>query len=132
MRYLSLAEALELHRRIIESSGGAHGVRDLGLLESALAQPRLTFDGEELYSDLIAKAGALGFSLIQNHAFIDGNKRIGHAVVETFLILNGYEISADVDEQERTVLEVASGTRSRDGLTDWLRRTSKRLSGGSK
>ena len=79
MRYLALAEALELHHRLIETSGGTHGLRDLGLLESALAQPRLTFDGEELYSDAIAKAGALAFSLIQNHVFLDGNKRIGHA-----------------------------------------------------
>jgi death-on-curing protein len=75
MRYLALSEALELHSRLIEASGGAHGVRDLGLLESALAQPRLTFDGNELYADAIAKAGALGFSLIQNHAFVDGNER---------------------------------------------------------
>lgn len=97
MRYLALSEALELHRRLIDISGGAHGVRDLGLLESALAQPRLTFDGHELYTDAVAKAGALGFSLIQNHAFVDGNKRIGHAVMETFLMLNGYEIAAHVD-----------------------------------
>jgi death-on-curing protein len=121
MRYLTLAEALELHRRLIETSGGAHGVRDLGMLESALAQPRLTFDGEELYSDVIEKAGAVGFSLIQNHAFIDGNKRIGHAVMETFLVLNGYEITAEVDDQERMVLDVASGRCSRIELTAWLR-----------
>lgn len=91
MRYLALAEALELHHRLIETSGGTHGLRDLGLLESALAQPRLTFDGGELYSDVIAKAGALAFSLIQNHVFLDGNKRIGHAAMETFLMLNGYD-----------------------------------------
>jgi death-on-curing protein len=121
MRYLALAEALELHHRLIETSGGTHGLRDLGLLESALAQPRLTFDGDELYPDAIAKAGALGFSLIQNHVFLDGNKRIGHAAMETFLILNGYELVAHVDEQERIVLDVASGLCSRAELTDWLR-----------
>lgn len=130
MRYLVLAEALELHRRLIETSGGTHGVRDLGMLESALAQPRLTFGGEELYADVIAKAAALGFSLIQNHAFVDGNKRIGHAAMETFLILNGYEIAAHVDEQERTVLDVASGRRSRAELTEWLRSKCVALGGG--
>ena len=127
MRYLALSEALELHRRLIEISGGAHGVRDLGLLESALAQPRLTFDGHELYTDAIAKAGAVGFSLIQNHAFVDGNKRIGHAVMETFLMLNGYEIAAHVDEQERVILDVASGLRSREQLTAWLQSKCVRL-----
>lgn len=127
MRYLALSEALELHRRLIDISGGAHGVRDLGLLASALAQPRLTFDGRELYADAVAKAGALGFSLIQNHAFVDGNKRIGHAVMETFLMLNGYELAAHVDEQERVVLDVASGIRSREQLTAWLQSNCVRL-----
>ena len=104
MRYLTLIEVLELHRRIIEQSGGALGIRDFGLLESAIAQPRMTFGGEELYSSLIEKSAALGFSIIMNHPFVDGNKRTGHAAVETLLILNGMEISASVDEQERVML----------------------------
>jgi len=121
MRYLTLKEALELHRRIIEQSGGLAGVRDLGALESALAQPQMTFDGKELYPTIIDKASALGFSLISNHPFIDGNKRIGHAAMETFLVLNSYEIDASVDEQERIILGIASSTLSREYLTDWLR-----------
>jgi death-on-curing protein len=72
----------------------------------------------------------LGFSLIQNHAFVDGNKRIGHAAMETFLILNGYEIAAHVDEQERIVLEVASGLRSRAELAEWLRSQCVQLDDG--
>lgn len=100
------------------------------MLESALARPRRTFDGEELHADAIAKAAALGFSLIQNHAFVDGNKRIGRGAMQTFLIFNGYEIAAHVDEQERTVLDVASGCRSRAELTEWLRSKCVPLGGG--
>ena len=67
------------------------------------------------------KAAALGFSLIQNHPFVDGNKRIGHAAMETFLVLNGFEINASVDEQEEIIIKVASGNMSRNELADWLR-----------
>ena len=67
------------------------------------------------------KATALGYSLIQNHSFLDGNKRTGHAALEVFLFLNGFEITAAVDEQERTILQVASGEMDREALTAWLR-----------
>ena len=121
MRYLTLSEVLELHHRVIAQSGGALGVLNLGALESALAQPRITFGGQELYSGVIEKASALGFSLIQNHPFVDGNKRTGHASMEIFLVLNDYEIHASVDEQERIVLEVASGKMDRPTFLAWLR-----------
>ena len=121
MRYLALNEALELHRQIIAQSGGAVGILNLGALESALAQPRMTFGGEELYPSIVEKASALGYSLVQNHPFVDGNKRTGHAVMEVFLVLNGFEIRAAVDEQEQVVLRVASGEMSRDEFTNWLR-----------
>jgi len=121
MRYLTLNEVLELYRRIMEQSGGSVGIHDLGALESALAQPRVTFGGEELYLTVVEKASALGFSIIKNHPFVDGNKRTGHAAMETFLVLNGYEIEATVDEQERVILQVAAGELGRDEFTDWLR-----------
>ena len=121
MRYLSLSEALELHRRIIGQSGGTLGVLNLSSLESALAQPRMTFGGKELYPSIADKASALGYSLIQNHPFLDGNKRTGHAAMELFLVLNGFEIQSSVDEQERIVLQVASGEIERDTFTLWLR-----------
>ena len=121
MRYLTLKEILELHRRVINQSGGLSGIRDTGLLESALAQPLMTFGGEELYPTIVEKASALGFSLINNHPFMDGNKRIGHAAMETFLVLNGHEVNAPVDEQERIILGVASGELGRDKFTAWLR-----------
>ena len=120
MRYLTLDEVLELYRRVIEQSGGSRGIRDVGALESAIAQPRMTFGGDDLYPTLIEKACALGFSLIKNHPFVDGNKRLGHAAMETFLVLNGLEIMATIDEQERTVLEVAAGQMKREDFTEWL------------
>lgn len=121
MRYLTLSEAFEIYRRIMERSGGTVGIHSLGALESALAQPRLTFGGEELYLTIVEKAAALGFSLIKNHPFVDGNKRTGHAAMETFLFLNGFEIDAAVDEQEQVILQVASGELGREAFTDWLR-----------
>jgi death on curing protein len=89
MRYLSLAEVVELDRALINQTGGASGVREIGLLESALSQPRATFGGEDLHPTLVGKAAALGFSLALNHPFVDGNKRVAHAAMEAFLIMNG-------------------------------------------
>ncbi len=122
MRYLSLAEVLELHRLVVAQAGGAQGLRDLGGLESAVAQPRATFGGTDLYPTLAAKAAALGHALALNHAFVDGNKRVAHAALETFLVLNGYELAADVDEGERAMLALASGALSREQLTTWVER----------
>jgi death on curing protein len=121
IHYLVLDEVLKLHQRLIEQSGGTSGIRDLGGLESALAQPQMTFSGQELYPTIAEKASALGFSLIMNHPFLDGNKRIGHASMEVFLVLNNFEIQASVDEQEQVVLRVASGEWERDEFTKWLR-----------
>jgi death-on-curing protein len=120
IRYLVLDEVLKLHHRLIEQSGGTTGIRDLGGLESALAQPQMTFSGQELYPTIAEKAAALGFSLIMNHPFLDGNKRIGHASMEVFLVLNNFEIKASIDEQEQVMLRVASGEWERDEFTKWL------------
>lgn len=120
MRYLSLSEILELHERIVSSSGGSHGIRDIKSLESSINQPRQTFEQNDLYPNTVSKAAALCFFLVKNHAFIDGNKRIGHAAMETFLILNGYEITAGVDEQEQIMLELASGNITLQNFTTWL------------
>ncbi len=121
MRYLTLVEVLDLHHRIVKQSAGGLGIRDLGLLESAIAQPRITFGSQDLYPTVIDKAVALGFSIIMNHPFVDGNKRTGHAAMESFLILNGLEISASVDEQEQVILAVASGVVGREAFAEWLR-----------
>jgi death-on-curing protein len=121
MRYLTLAETLDLHTKIIQHSGGASGVRDSGGLESSLAQPQMAFGGRALYPDLITKAAALGFSLVSNHPFIDGNKRIGHAAMEVFLLLNGHELDADVDDSEAIILQLAAGKLTRDSFVAWVR-----------
>ncbi|HEX6291608.1 MAG TPA: type II toxin-antitoxin system death-on-curing family toxin [Herpetosiphonaceae bacterium] len=120
MRYLTLNEILFLHQQLIEQLGGSEGVHDLNALESALAQPRMSFGGEDLYPTLEEKAVALGFSLIKNHPFIDGNKRTAHAAMETFLVLNGNEIDAPVEEQEQVILQVAANQLDRDTFTAWL------------
>ncbi|MBI3634715.1 MAG: type II toxin-antitoxin system death-on-curing family toxin [Candidatus Rokubacteria bacterium] len=121
MRYVTLAEVVELHRRLLQATGGAPSIRDLAALESAVAQPRATFDGVDLYPTLVEKAAALCLSLVQGHPFVDGNKRVGHAAMETFLVLNGAEVNAPVDDQERLILDLAAGRTSRTQLTDWLR-----------
>jgi death on curing protein len=121
VRVVTLREALELHRRVMEAAAGVPAVRDLGALESALAQPRMTFGSEDLYPDLIEKACALGFSMIQNHPFVDGNKRSGHLVMEMFLVLNGLEITAGDDEQEQIMLRLAAGELERAQFCQWLR-----------
>lgn len=121
IRYLNLDQVLHLHFLIIQTSGGTQGIRDQGLLKSAIAQPQMTFGGEDLYSSVIEKASALGFSLIMNHPFLDGNKRVGHAAMETFLILNGWEINANIDEQENFILGVAEGSINREQFTQWLK-----------
>ena len=124
MRDLTLhfVKCLSFIIKIMERTGGSTGVQNLGALESALAQPRMSFAGEELYPTLIEKASALGFTLIKNHPFWDGNKRIGHAAMETFLVLNGHEIDATTEDQEQVVLQVASGALGRKEFTDWLGR----------
>lgn len=120
-RYLTLAEVLELHRTVLERWGGAGGIRDINALESALAQPRQSFGGQDLYPDLATKAAALCFSLVLNHPFVDGNKRVGHAAMEVFLLLNGHELRATVDEQEQLMLRLAAGQLKRDALAEWVK-----------
>jgi len=120
IRYLTLSEVLALYHGVMKIGGGEEGIRDLGALQSALAQPRMTFGGEYLYPSLAAKAGALVYSLVKNHPFVDGNKRIAHAAMETFLILNGHEVEADVAEQEEVLRGVAAGRIGRKALEAWI------------
>jgi death on curing protein len=80
----------------------------------------MAFGGQELYPTLVEKTSALGFSLVRNHPFVDGNKRIGHAAMETFLLLNGWELAAEIDEQEQLILRLAAGQLKRDEFTAWI------------
>lgn len=122
MRYLTVDEVVELHELVIARSGGGSGVREIGGVESAVAQPQVTFGGADLYPSIAEKAAAIAFSLVMNHPFVDGNKRIGHAAMETFLILNGYHVEAGVDDQEQMFLNVAAGLVKQSELVEWLKR----------
>jgi death on curing protein len=121
MRYLTVSEVIELYRQVMEASGGTVGILSMAALESAVAQPRATFGGDDLYPTIFEKASAIGYSLVMNHPFVDGNKRLGHYAMETFLVINGYEIDASVDEQESIILQLASGKLSRDAFTTWIK-----------
>ncbi len=121
MRYLTPDEVIRLHALILRESRGAEGIRDVRAIDSAVAQPQMAFGGQELYPALADKAAALAFSLVRNHPFVDGNKRVGHAATEVFLVLNGHEIRASADEQEELILRLAAGQLSRDELREWLR-----------
>ncbi len=125
MRYLSLGEIVDLHHALLDQTGGATGIRDLGGLESALAQPRSTFDGKDLHPTAIDKAAALAYSLTLNHPFVDGNKRVAHAAMEVFLLLNGLELLGTIDEQERLMLDLAAGLFTREQLVAWLQQRVK-------
>lgn len=120
MRYLSVGEVLRIYRGVMQQTGGLIGIRDVGALESAVAQPRMSFAGQDLYPSIAEKAAALGFSLIQNHPFSDGNKRTGHAAMELFLLRNGYEIDSSIKTQFETILSVASGTMDRAAFARWV------------
>jgi death-on-curing protein len=121
IQYLSIVQVLELHAEAIRLFGGSPGVRDLGLIDSAVFQPQATFGGQDLHPTLADKAAALAFSLIANHGFVDGNKRVGYAAMDTFLRVNSHKIAAPVDEAEAVTLTVAAGQMSRDQFTEWVR-----------
>jgi death-on-curing protein len=120
MRYLNVPEVLEIHHRVLLETGGASGILSLSAIESALAQPRMSFAGQELYRSLDEKAAAIAYALVMNHPFVDGNKRVSHAAMETFLVLNGWELKAGVDETEGIMLTLAAGELTRDELRQWI------------
>jgi death on curing protein len=119
--FLTLDEVLAIHVDQIARYGGSPGVRDLGLLQSALAQPHATFGGRFLHADLIAMAAAYLFHIVQNHPFIDGNKRVGTVAAIVFLDLNGLELDAPEDQLEALVLSVAQGQSNSAAIDAFLR-----------
>lgn len=116
----SREKVLLLHKLITEETGGDPSVRDIALLESALESAFATFNGQELYSTKQEKGARLGYSLISNHAFVDGNKRIGMYVLLTFLEVNGIKIHPTVDEVARVGLAVAAGEMKYPELLEWI------------
>lgn len=126
MTYLQPEQVLFLHDRLIEETGGEHGVRDLGALESALARPETGFGTTEFYPDLMTKAAVLMDGIIRNHPFVDGNKRTGIAVAALFLQLNGYGLTATNDELEAFTLQVTVGKPTLSEIADWFRVKTRR------
>jgi death-on-curing protein len=124
MHYLTPEQVLFIHARLIAETGGEHGIRDLGLLQSAVSRPEATFDGNELYPDIHHKAAALMESLINNHSFVDGNKRTGIASAAMFLRINGYSLTISNKELETYTLSVASGQESVEMIAKWLKQYS--------
>lgn len=120
MKILKKRQILLLHSALTAESGGSDGIRDEGLLDSAVNTPFQTFSGQDLYPTVLEKAVRLGFGLIRNHPFIDGNKRIGTHAMLVFLNLNSITLSYEDDELISTILSVASGEMDADGLLKWI------------
>jgi death on curing protein len=120
MKYLNTHQVLKIHARTIALFGGDAGVRDLSLVESAVAQPRASFGGAELYPTLADKAAALAFSLVRNHPFSDGNKRTGYGAMMMFLGRNGHTIGAPLDDHASVFQRLASGELDREGFRAWV------------
>ncbi|MBP3308942.1 MAG: type II toxin-antitoxin system death-on-curing family toxin [Clostridia bacterium] len=120
MRKISFDEAVAIHTMLCEKTGGDAGLRDEGLLRSALDMPFMCFGGNELYPDVYSKAARLCHSLVLNHAFVDGNKRIGMLLCLTFLKLNGAEIHPDVADVANMGLAIARGDVTQEEILTWL------------
>jgi death-on-curing protein len=119
--FLTLEEVVAIHRDQIERYGGSLGVRDWGLLRSAIAMPAATFGGQFLHADLCEMAGAYLFHIVQNHPFIDGNKRVGAVVADVFLALNDIQLDASEDDYAELVLSVARGETSKSGIAEFFK-----------
>jgi death-on-curing protein len=120
MIVLSKGQILVLHEQLIEETGGSSGLKDEGLLESALASPFQSFDGKDLFPSVYQKAARLGFVLASNHAFVDGNKRIGAHAMLVFLWLNGVEIEYSQEELIYLFLGIANGEKDYPDVLNWI------------
>ncbi len=125
MIVLTKEQVLMLHQRLIETTGGSAGIRDEGMLDSALSNPFQSFSGESLYPSIQAKAAQLCYGLVKNHAMIDGNKRLGIHVMLVFLELNGYELEYTQKELSDTILALAAGKIGAENLLKWIIRHQK-------
>lgn len=125
--YITLDEVLAIHDDMVERYGGSFGIRDLGLIQSAIARPQATFAREDLYPTLIDKAAALFHSLIFNHAFTDGNKRTSLTSTARFLYLNGYELKADKKELINFPLRVKNKHLDIEEIAGWLKEHTRKI-----
>ncbi|MBI3001220.1 MAG: type II toxin-antitoxin system death-on-curing family toxin [Deltaproteobacteria bacterium] len=125
MRYLYPKQILYLHEQIMAVSGRSAGIRDEGLLESAVYRPQASFSGQDLYPDLFGKVAAVGHSLIMNHPFVDGNKRTGFEAMRLMLRLNGVDIHASIDAKFNFAMDIAKGKLREAAIADWLQKHSR-------
>lgn len=121
MKYLAIEEVLLIHERILAKFGGAGGLRDWGLLDSAVNRPRAAFEGRELYPDLFTKAAALGHSLVLNHPFIDGNKRTAWEAMKRFLGENSVRLRAPAKEIVELMLRIEDKSLGVEQIAEWLK-----------
>ena len=131
MIYLSAEQLLFLHARLVDETGGSHGVRELNMLLSALGRPQASYDNRDLYPDIYTKAAALMDSLIRNHPFLDGNKRTGIAAAAMFLRMNGYQLNAKNPELEKFALEVAQSKHHIEDMAGWFQMHSTSIDNSS-
>lgn len=126
MLYLSVEQIEAIHASQIKSYGGSSGLRDRGALEAAAARPAMTFGGEDLYPDLCAKAGALLHSLVMNHPYVDGNKRVGAHAAALFLEINGVISNFTPEELAEVTMATARGVLDAERLAIWFRQRTER------
>lgn len=122
--YLTVAQVLFIHDRMVKLFGGSHGVRDLGLVESAVARPQSSFGGEDLYPDIFSKAAALLQSLLKNHPFVDGNKRTAISSAGIFLKKNGWKLKNKHKEEVEFAVKVDNQNLSLEEIASWLEKNS--------
>lgn len=127
MKVFTVRQVLILHERMIQKYGGSSGVRDMGMLESAVGRPFATFGGEDLYPDVFMKAGAFIQSIVKNHPFIDGNKRTAFTGAITFLLASGVIVSASTNHVVKFMLKVANENLSVDEIAEWLKKHTKNV-----
>lgn len=126
MIYLEYRQTLLIYRRVIEEIGGDPGLRDEGLLLAALARPKASFDGQDLYPTLFEKAGALAESIARSHPFVDGNKRMALACLRTMLKINGYQVIVSQDAKVQLILQIVEKRMTVQDVAEWLQRHSRR------
>lgn len=120
MKWISKEQVLSLHSELVADFGGSDGIRDEAMLDSALSVPFQTFEGMDLYPGVIEKAARIGFGLVKNHPFVDGNKRIGTHIMLMFLNLNNVELEYEDDELITAILSIASGDMDDEKLQEWI------------
>lgn len=126
MKYLTIQQVLAIHYLAVKRFGGSSGVRDIGLIESAVARPRASFAGKDLYSNVFDKAPALLQSLLKNHAFVDGNKRTALSSTGIYLKLNGYKLTNTHDEEVEFAVKVDNQNLTLEQISSWLKKNSKK------